>query len=185
MRTPHLPLLLVAVCLVTAGCRNHDDDDSKSADVPVHLSRNPDTTSGRSALQAGDIRIASVDSGVDLALIGDTISGGLSQKTLAKVKHETDAGAVQGSGLGSEIARMVKGTVQSALGTRIAIPLSAVRDVHYDGRKIVFDWNGKPRTPFSHVNVNDKDALESFSAADAQRFVDAVRARKRALGRQM
>lgn len=185
MSTYRLPLLLAAICLVTAGCRHHDDDESRTRDIPVHLSRNPDLGSGNVALQAGDIRIASVDSGVDLALIGDTISGGLSQKTLAKVRHDTDTGAVKGSGFGSEIERMVKGSVQSALGTRIAIPLSAVRDVHYDGRKIVFDWNGKSRTPFSHVKVGDKDALESFSAEDSQRFVDAVRARKRALGRQM
>ena len=185
MHPSRLPLVFVALCLVTAACRHRDDDDAKSADVPIRLSRNPDATSGKVEMQAGDIRIASVDSGVDLALIGDTISGGLSQKTLAKVKHDTDTGAVKGSGLGSEIERMVKGSVQSALGTRIAIPLSAVRDVHYDGRKIVFDWNGKPRTGFSHVNVNNKDALESFSAEDAQRFVDAVRARKRAIGRQM
>ena len=185
MRPYRVLLLLTAAGLTTAGCRHRDDDADRTPDVPVHLSRNSAAAASNVVLQAGDIRIASVDSGVDLALIGDTISGGLSQKTLAKVKHETDTGAVKGNGFGSEIERMVKGSVQSALGTRIAIPLSAVRDVHYDGRRIVFDWNGKPRTAFKHVNVNDKDVLESFSAEDSQRFVDAVRARKRALGRQM
>lgn len=140
------------------------------------MSRSTDTS--RYEMQPGDIRIASVDSGVDLALIGDTISGGLSAKTLAKVKHETDAAAVKGSGLGSEIERMVKGTVQSALATRINIPLSAVRDVRYDGRKIIFDWNGKPPKAFGNVKVDKKDALESFSPEDAQRFVAAVKARK-------
>jgi hypothetical protein len=165
-------LIVIATVLVTA-CSHKED---ARPDVPVKLSRSTDTS--RYEMQPGDIRIASVDSGVDLALLGDTISGGLSAKTLNKVKRETDTAAVKGSGFGSEIERMVKGTVQSALATRINIPLSAVRDVRYDGKKIVFDWNGKPPKAFDNVKVDKKDALESFSAEDAQRFVAAVRARK-------
>lgn len=177
MRSTHLSLVVVAAVLLVTACSSRKDDEQP--DVPVKLSRSTDTS--RYEMQPGDIRIASVDSGVDLALIGDTISGGLSAKTLAKVKHETDTSAVKGSGLGSEIERMVKGTVQSALATRVNIPLSAVRDVRYDGRKIVFEWNGKPPKAFDNVKVDKKDALESFSAEDAQRFVAAVRARKSTL----
>jgi hypothetical protein len=167
------PAILAATILIVA-CSHKDADDRP--EVPVKLSRSSDTA--HQVMQQGDIRIASVDSGVDLALIGDTISGGLSEKTLAKVKHDTDTGTVKGTGMGAEIERMVKGTVQSALTTRINIPLSAVRDVSYDGRKIVFDWNGKPPKSFGNVKVDKKDVLESFSADDAQRFVAAVRARK-------
>jgi hypothetical protein len=177
MRRTRLSLLVLTV-LALAACR-HRDSDSDQPDVPVHLSRNADTT--HYVMQPGDIRIASVDSEVDLALLGDTISGGLSAKTLAKVKHDTDTGAVKGTGFGADIEKMVKGTVQSALTTRVSFPLSAVKDVHYDGRKIVFDWNGKTPRSFMSVHVhNNKDALEAFSASDAQRFVDAVRARKEA-----
>ncbi|MEO5814785.1 MAG: hypothetical protein ABIT20_05850 [Gemmatimonadaceae bacterium] len=165
--------IVLATVLATVACSHKED---ATPDVPVKLSRSTDTS--RYEMQPGDIRIASIDSGVDLALLGDTISGGLSAKTLNKVKHETDTAAVKGSGLGSEIERMVKGTVQGALATRINIPLSAVRDVHYDGKKIVFDWNGKPPKAFDNVKVDKREALESFSAEDAQRFVAAVRARK-------
>ena len=167
------PAILLAALVIVA-CSHKDSDDRP--EVPVKLSRSSDTA--HQVMQQGDIRIASVDSGVDLALIGDTISGGLSEKTLAKVKHDTDTNNVKGTGMGAEIERMVKGTVQSALTTRINIPLSAVRDVSYDGRKIVFDWNGKPPKSFGNVKVDKKDVLESFSAEDAQRFVAAVRARK-------
>ena len=176
MRPSRFSLVVAAVLALTA-CR-HGDDAADARDVPVHISRHTDTT--HYVMQAGDIRVASVDSGVDLALLGDTISGGLSEKTLAKVKHDTDVGAVKGTGFGADIEKMVKGSVQSALATRVSIPLSAVKDVHYDGRKIVFEWNGKPRTSFANVHVGNKDAMEAFSAADAQRFVDAVRARKQA-----
>ena len=178
MRCFRLTLLVVAGLLAGA-CRHKDkDNDDDAPKVPVHPSRSADAS--QYVMQAGDIRIASVDGGVDLALLGDTISGGLSANTLAKVRRDIDTGAVKGSGFGADIERRVKSTVQSALNTRVSFPLSSVRDVRYDGRKIVFEWSGKPSMTFDnvHVNAHGKSALESFSAEDAQRFVDAVRARK-------
>src|SRR4051812_15118556 len=109
MRATPLSLIVVATTL-TAACGHKADD---RAEVPMTLSRTSDTA--HVVMQQGDIRIASVDGGVDLALIGDTISGGLSEKTLAKVKHDLDTNSVKGTGFGADIARMVKGTVQSAL----------------------------------------------------------------------
>jgi hypothetical protein len=176
-----LLFVLASVVVVTAAC-HHDDDDAK---VPVRLSRATDTAAANAPLKEGDIRITSVDSGVDLALIGDSITGGLSQKTLAKVRRETDTSKVEGSGFGADIEKMVKGTVQSALGTRVVFALADVKDVRYDGKKLIFDWNGKPQSGFSKVKVDHKDVLESFSSEDAQRFVIAVRARKRAVGRKV
>jgi hypothetical protein len=174
-------LFVVAVVLFAAACRHRDED----VKIPMRFSRGSDTAAANLPLREGDIRITSVEGGVDLALIGDSISGGLSQKTLAEVRHDTDTAFVQGSGFGASIEKIVKGSVQSALGSRVVFPLSAVKEVRYDGKKLVFDWNGKPQTGFAHVNVNKKDVLESFSSEDAQRFVIAVRARKRALSRQM
>lgn len=181
MHPTHLPLLFAAAVLLTAGCRDRDDESARGSStggggVTMRIGGEAD---GR-ALQRGDIRIVSVEGGVDLALLGDTISGGLSQYTLAKVKRETDTAAVQGTGFGAEIERMVKGTVQGAVATRVAFPVSAVRDVRYEDGKLIFDWNDKPRRMFGHVRVNNKDVMETFSPADAQRFVDAVRARIRA-----
>ncbi|MEO8622545.1 MAG: hypothetical protein ABI625_15845 [bacterium] len=179
MRVSPLLFVLASVVVVTAAC-HHEDDEAK---VPMRLSRTTDTAAANAPLKEGDIRITSVDSGVDLALIGDSISGGLSQKTLAKVRRDMGTNEVQGSEFGAQIEKMVKGTVQNALGTRVIFALSDVKDVRYDGKKLVFDWNGKPQEGFSKVNVDHKDVLESFSSDDAQRFVIAVRARKRALGR--
>ena len=179
MRPSRLPFIVAALAIVPAACRHRDDD----AKIPMRITYTIDAPNA--PLKEGDIRIASVDGGVDLALIADSISGGLSQKTLAEVRHDTDTNAVQGSGFGASIEKMVKGSVQSALGTRVVFPLSAVKDVRYDGTRLIFDWTGQPQKGFAHVNVNNKDVLESFSSDDAQRFVIAVRARKRALGRQM
>jgi hypothetical protein len=128
-----------------------------------------------------DVRITSTGNEVDLALIGDTISAGLSQVALAKAKHETDTGAVSGSDFGASIERIVKGTVQSALGTRVAFPISALNDARYESGKIVFDWKENTHV-FVKTNINGKPMLESFRPEDAQRFVEAVRARKSARG---
>jgi hypothetical protein len=176
MRTSRKALLLVAL-VAPASCRHGDE----AAKVPVSLSRATDTTAAK-PLAAGDIRITSTDGGIDLAMIGDSISGGLSLATLAKVRQKTDTGAVTGTGFGASIEKMVKASVQNAIGTRMGVPVSSVKDVRYDGQRLVFDWNGKAPTDFAKARVNNKDVMASFSADDAQRFVDAVHARKRALG---
>ena len=173
---PRHYLSLSIALLATVACgRGHDEPATPPAEV--YVARNAGMANGTVALSEGDIRITSVDGGVDLALIGDSISGGLSAQTLEKARRETDTAAVKGSGFGADIDKMVKGTVQSALTTRVAFPLSAIKDVRYDGQRIVFDWNGTPRLS-GKMNVNNKDVLESFSPADAHRFVDAVHARK-------
>lgn len=176
----HTRFLLLLVLAASAACRHQDADDK----VPMSMSRPSATAPADVPLGAGDIRITSADGGVDLALIGDSISGGLSQTALAKVRRETDTNAVHGNDFGASIEKMVKGTVQSALGTRVSFPLSAVREVRYDGKRLVFDWAGKAQPGFGHVNVDNKDVLESFNPDDAQRFVIAVRARQRERGRR-
>lgn len=179
--TARAAAFILGALLTLPSCRSRADDE---ASVPVNVSR-PSTAAAAVPMAPGDIRITSADSGVDLALIGDSISGGLSAYALAKVRRETDTNAVTGSGIGASIEKMVKGTVQSALGTRISVPVASVKDVRYDGERLVFDWNGKPPEHFGTAKVNNKDVMASFSPEDAQRFVVAVRARQRTVNRQM
>jgi hypothetical protein len=164
--------------VLLAGC-SHKDAEDKDVEVPdgnaVHVATSrADTT----PLRAGDVRIVSVDGGIDLALIGDSISSGLSQGTLRKVAQETDTMGVKGSGFSASIEKMVKNSVQSAIGTRVAFPLSGVNGARYENGRIEFDWNGKDPKVFTNTKVNKRPLLESFSAGDSQRFVDAVNARK-------
>ncbi|HKH93334.1 MAG TPA: hypothetical protein VKA54_16135 [Gemmatimonadaceae bacterium] len=129
------------------------------------------------ALPQGDIRIVTTNGGIDLALLGDSISSGLSPEALRKVKEETDTSHVQGTGFGADLEKMIKGTVQGAVGKRAAFPLSEVRAVRYDGERIVFEWAGEPRKIFN-AKIDGKPLLASFAPEDARRFVDAVNARK-------
>lgn len=174
-------VMLIALAGAVAGCRDRSEPEERR--IPVRLSRSPDTGAARLELNDGDIRITTIRDDLDLAMIGDSISSGLSPSALAKAKSATDTAAVKGTDFGADIERMVKGTVQGALRTRVVVPLSDVRDVRYDGQRLIFDWNGTPQS-LGKVNVNGKDFLESFSPDDAQRFVVAVRARKREMGRR-
>jgi hypothetical protein len=180
MRLPTYVSFMSAALALTAACSRSSEADR--ADPPterteVTISRGS-SRNGADTLRAGDVRITTVDGSIDLALLGDSISSGLSQGSLDKVRTETDTAAVDGTGLAANLERMVKGTVQSAVGTRISVPISAIRDVRYENGAIVIDWVGERRTIFDNTKINGKRLLESFRPDDARRFVDAVKARK-------
>jgi hypothetical protein len=175
MRYFVLPFLALNALATVSGCSRHREEENEGK-ANVSIRRAPAV---QDSLGEGDIRIMDTEGEIDLALIGDTISSGLSAKTIAKVRQETDTSRVKGSGFGPSIERLVKGTVQGAIGTRVVFPVSAVKEVRYEGGKIVFDWNGKPQNVFKNAKVNDRDLLSSFPPEDAKRFVDAVMARKR------
>ena len=171
--------LVVAVALAATACSSKPADRAhdEAPDGGVTISRSSAPVSD-DTLRAGDVRIVTTSGGVDLALIGDSISTGLSPSALKKVREETDTAKVAGTGFGSSIEKMVKGTVQGAIGTRVSFPVSAVREARYDGEKIVFEWSGEPRKIFDNTKIDGKPLLASFPPEDARRFVDAVNARK-------
>lgn len=178
MRTATSILCLLAIL----SCSRRDREADQSAERSDAGTSAAAAAGAREGAAAGDVRIVSTGAEVDLALVGDTISSGLSQQALARARPEIDSSRVSGTGLGASIEKMVKGTVQSALGTRVAFPISALNDVRYESGRIVFDWKERPAIVFAKTSINGKPFLESFRPEDAQRFVSAVRARKRARG---
>jgi hypothetical protein len=133
-------------------------------------------------LGPGDIRIQNADSTVELALVGERITSGLSPKMLAEIGSKTSTKEDTGGGLGSSISRMVKSAVQTAVAKQVSYPISDIKDVRYEGNRLVFVWkDGKPMDLLEHSNVNGKPVLESFRPQDAEAFVAAFRARKGAL----
>jgi hypothetical protein len=162
---PRFPILLT-VALLSAACSRRSDDTPRSAEV-------------RTEAVPDDIRIQTTNAELDLALAGDTISAGLTPRALAKVRQETDTSTVHATGMGGSIERLVKSSVQSAVSSRVRFPVSAVKDVRYENGAIRFEWNERPTRLLDQTKVNDKPFLESFRPEDAQRFVDAVRARIR------
>jgi hypothetical protein len=133
------------------------------------------------SLGPGDLRIYNADSSVDLILMGDKILGGLSPKTIAKVKGELETSASHDTtGIGASISQIVKKSVAGAIGTHTVFPLSDVRDIRYERDQIVIDWkDGGTHQLFGSTKVNGEKVSDTFRPEDAHRFVDAVRARMR------
>ena len=131
------------------------------------------------SLAPGDMRIYNMDSTVDLVLKGDEILAGLSPKTVAKIQNELDTSASgDTSGIGASISQIVKKSVAGAIGTHAAFPLNDIRDIRYEGDQIVFDWkDGGKHQLFGGTKVNGGRVSNSFRREDAERFVEAVRAR--------
>ncbi|HJQ20678.1 MAG TPA: hypothetical protein VJ867_10040 [Gemmatimonadaceae bacterium] len=136
------------------------------------------------ALGPGDLRIYNIDSTVDLVLHADKVLAGLSPKTVAKVRDEMQRSADRDtSGIGGMIASTVKQTVASAITTHMVYPVSDIAELRFENGEIVMHRrDGSTTTMFGNAKVNGEDQSKSFRAEDAQRFIDAVDARKRQLG---
>ncbi|HEY2379143.1 MAG TPA: hypothetical protein VGH98_24390 [Gemmatimonadaceae bacterium] len=159
--------------LAAMACGRHDADGG-SAQVQGNIAHRDSAVT----LGPGDVRIVNEDSSVEMAVVGQQIIVRLSEKTMNKVRQETDTTHTD-SGFGGSIERMVKRTVQSALGQQMTYPLSDVRDAKYEDGAIVLDVNGnkQPRL-LSNTKFNGRKLLESFRPDDARRFVAAVNKKK-------
>ncbi len=130
------------------------------------------------SLGPGDVRVFNADSSVELELLGGWISTGLSQKTLERVKRETDTAGSRDSGLGGAIASIVKSTVAKTIGMRIQYPVADVKDVKYENGTLIFVWKDSHKHDFfEHSTVNGHKADQSFTPQEAQKFIAAVKDR--------
>jgi hypothetical protein len=177
-------LATVIAAGLAAGCGRHDNPNPNpdiNADAkPRAAGQGGALTRSDSALVLGpgDVQIVNEDSSVDMAVVGQKIIVKLSEKTMAKVRQETDTSGVQGSGLGASIEKMVKRTVASTLGQQVEYPLSEAKDARYENDTIVIDVNGKEPRLLANTQVGGKKLMESFRPEDAKRFVAAVNAKK-------
>jgi hypothetical protein len=181
--TRRASVLVVAVLAGLAACGRKDNPNP---DPGINPDPNPGVSGQGSAarrdsamtLGPGDVKITNEDSSVDLAVVGKQIVVRLSDKTMSKVRKETDTMALKDSGFGASIEKFVKRTVQSTLGQQYDYPLSDVRDARYQNGTIVLDVNGREPRLLANTKVGGKKLMESFRPEDAQRFVDAVNAKK-------
>jgi hypothetical protein len=131
------------------------------------------------ALGEGDIRIASQDSAVEVAIIGDSIVAGFGQRVRAKLDRDLDTTKVSHDGLGGSIEKMVKGTVAQALNHDMQFPLSEVSDVRYeDGFLQFYDQKGRKMNTFERDKHDSDSGRTRFSESDANAFISAFKARK-------
>ena len=169
--------VLVVAPLVVAAC----DRGSRRVRVNSGRDRSDATFAARDSnrvLGPGDVRVMNADSSVEIAVIGDSIIGGFGPRVLARIQESTDTSAV-GEGLGAGIEKMVKSAVASALNHEIKYAIADVQDVRYEDGKLQFYWkDGSRMKILESTHSNDKPISETFSVADAQRFIAAFHARK-------
>lgn len=135
------------------------------------------------ALGPGDMRIVNRDSSVNLILQGDRILAGLSPQTIDKVRREMEQSTADDTaGIGGTIARAVKQTVVSSIGVHVTYAVRDIESIEYTNDHIVIVRRGGDRTSlFSSVKTDGQEVGRTFAPDDARRFVEAVRARKKAL----
>jgi hypothetical protein len=117
---------------------------------------------------------------IDLILKGDQILAGLSPQKVAEIRAQLDRKVNTGdsSGLGAMIAQTVKNTVAENIGAHAVWQVADIRDIRIENDEIVIeDWNGNKSKLFSNTKVNDEPLSRKFVRSDAERFVEAVRAR--------
>src|SRR3954471_17620244 len=132
-----LPVLLAGAAVLTTACHDRAEVRHERVQVDAGNATFAKRDSARS-LSPGDVRIATVDSAVEVALIGDSLVAGLGPMTLRKIKNATDTANVKSSGLGASIEKFVKGTVADALDHELHYPLSEISDVRYEDGALVF-----------------------------------------------
>lgn len=179
MRTSTLCLLgAVGVVAIATACKDEKANvQVNGTSVRVNGANVAFAKRDTQQLGLGDIRIATTDSAIEIAIIGDSLVGGFGAATRAKIAAATDTGKVKGSGLGANIEKMVKSTVAGALDKEMYYPLSEISDIRYeDGLLVFYDKDGKRM----HVMERDHDKSEPshFTESDAKGLIGVFKAKK-------
>lgn len=162
---------LVAASSVIVACGDHDVQVNSAKVEHASL---PKRDSAR-VLGPGDVRIATTDSAVEIALIGDSLVAGLGAATRDKIRTATDTNAVSGSGIGASFEKMIKSTVAGALDHELQVPLSEISHIEYEDGRLVF--YGKTGKRMSILN-SDRDGRRShFDERAAREFIAAFKAK--------
>jgi hypothetical protein len=169
MRRALFVLLLATLVPVGAAlAREHSGDHAhlsvRHVDPPVDWGRRHDLARARFAILSEQRTAA-------LVLTNDRVAIQLSDRALRELDREIARDKDDDDGfLAALIKSAVLGGVREMLDHSLECPIAQLRDVRYhDGRLVLVARNGKH--VFEDLEIEDRDALESFSEHDAQAFV--------------
>jgi len=123
------------------------------------------------------LTIRSEKDAVELVLTETDVSMKLSESVLKEAQSEmnqdlqNDPDVAKG-GLAERFGHFIAHAVDKLLHQSIEYPLADIQSVEYRDGGLVFTYRKKHALSFETVNVESKPALKSFSAADAQAFVE-------------
>ena len=155
-------------------------------DSPVERARIPNRI-GLAQVTDGtpdSVRIVSTNGAVVYTLARDTVRMQLGDSLVRDVRNKVNAHVDSASGnFGNFIARTVAGAVGSAMTFVMKTPVRDIQSARYEGGELHIERHSG-LMGHTTVNAGGKHDGEktTFAPADAQRFVDAIEARRRALG---
>jgi hypothetical protein len=175
-RARHFMAATLVAAFVAAACGGRRDSGLPVSDAT--LSHRDSTR----ILGLGDVQIASTDSSVEIAVIGDTIVTGLGRRVRDEVRRATDTAEVQGSGFAAGIEKLVKSKVADAMGTQLLFPVKDVEEITFtDGKLQLIGKGGGKIKLFQNTRKNGESTSDLFRAEDADRLIAAFHARRAAL----
>ena len=158
--------IFAASLVLLAACRGGNENAGVSMSKPAE-NHEPDA-----------IAIVTTDGAMTLAVRTDSIRMRLSDSVLAEASKGLDSSTSKEDGFGASIEKFVKKQVKSGLGMELTVAISSLKDARVEHGAIVLESKaGSTKTVFDNTKVDKKPLLESFSAADAEHFVKAVRER--------
>jgi hypothetical protein len=168
MTTRIVVCMAVGALALIAGCRASNDSTASTSGV-TGARHGVVRTSGDSLV------IRTTDGTMSLGLMNDTVFMGLTDSVLAVARADMARDTEETrNALAGTIERFVKGKVSSALQTRLKYPLAELDSATYSDGAIKFAYRERRHMAFEDVSQNGHKALQSFSPADAQRFVSTL-----------
>lgn len=169
----------------TRGRTRHETGSGTAGDTGSHVNldiRNAGglTRASDPPLGPGDVRIASTDGALVLALVGDTVRMRLGDRATARIRRAVDTSRAPTSGFGGFVASTVRAAVGGAMSEvarfAVLLPVRDIQELRYE--------NGTLHVGTANSRLGRKGVSGDarFAPGDAERFIAAVRARQRALG---
>lgn len=132
-----------------------------SEDSRTHLAPRRDVSAARTA-------ITTREGSVSMLLMNDVVAVQLTDRALARVSDKEDPGFLEG---------LLVAGVRWGLRKAVEVPIASIGSAEVRDGALVLT-NDKNQPLFTNIKVNGTDVLHDFAAADAVRFVSALRAAK-------
>lgn len=163
--------VLSALLITASACGG----DSKKSGANESLPASGSAADKLPPMGAGDVKITSTDNILVLSVIADTVRMQLTDSMRNSVGKTVDS-SMKGSGaVASAIASIVASAVNDGMGFTVAIQVNDVQNLRYEDGRLRFNSKGGKTDINTSGNSRDK---ATFSANDAQKFIDAVKARQ-------
>jgi hypothetical protein len=178
MRTASLFSFAFSAVFIAASCSGREPD-GQSADGQV-AGKNVEAP-----LVPGEtMRITTTDRVFDLSLRRDSVVLSLSGRAMNKVHKTLDSVAVDTATktmVGAFLTRKLTAAAEKLASKTTGFALGDLEEAKYEDGRIEFRLRdgSHPFIKFEHIKQNGRPVLEAFAPADAEQFVDAVRATKR------